>query len=116
MLRNPLAMRLHRTVADSRHHPRFKLVVDVTISSRACGLLKGRSVDISESGIAAMLTIEAPLGEIMELGFMLPGSLITIRALVRQRNAFHYGFEFVDFDSKHELIRRTCRDVAMANS
>jgi hypothetical protein len=31
-----------------------------------CGLLKGRTVDISESGIAAIITIEPPLGEIVE--------------------------------------------------
>jgi hypothetical protein len=32
--------------------PRFNLEVDVTINSRTCDLLKGRSMDISESGIA----------------------------------------------------------------
>jgi hypothetical protein len=79
-------------------------------------MLMGRSVDISESGIAAMLTVEALLGEVVELGFILPGSPVTIRAVVRQRNAFRYGFEFVDFDSEHELLRRTCRDLAMNQS
>jgi hypothetical protein len=79
-------------------------------------MLIGRSVDISESGMAAMLTVEALLGEVVELAFMLPGSPMTIRAMVRQRNAFRYGFEFVDFDSEYELLRRTCRDLAMNQS
>jgi len=73
-------------------------------------------VDISESGIAAMLLIEAPLGENVGLSFTLPSSPVTIRAIVRQRNAFRYGFEFVDPDSMHEFIRRTCRDLAFDQS
>jgi|ERR1700722_1090169 len=111
---NPPAVHPHWTVADSRRHPRFKLEVDVAINSRTCGMLTGRSVDISESGIAAMLTIEAPLGEVVE--FMLSDGPMTIRAMVRHRNAFRYGFEFVDFDSEHEHLRRGCRDLAMSQS
>jgi hypothetical protein len=113
---NSSATRPHWTVADARRRPRFKLEGDVTINSRRCGMLMGRSVDISESGMAAMLKVEALLGEVVELGFMLPGGPITIRALVRQRNAFRYGFEFVDFESEHEILRRTCRDLAMNQS
>jgi PilZ domain-containing protein len=113
---NPTALRPRSTVADSRRRPRFKLEVDVTINSPTCGLLKGRSVDLSESGVAAMLAIEVPLGEVVELGFVLPGGPVTIRALVRQKNAFRYGFEFVDSASEHELLRRTCRDLAMDQS
>lgn len=99
--------------ADARRHPRFKIEVDVRIKSRTCGLLKGRTVDISESGIAAMLTIEAPLGEIVELSFTLPSGPVTIQATVRQWNAFRYGFEFVDPNTVDETIRRTCRDLAV---
>jgi hypothetical protein len=50
-------------------------------------MLKGHSVDISETGIAAILTIEALLGEFMELGFMLQGSSVTIRAMIRQKES-----------------------------
>jgi len=86
---------------------------DITISSRTCGLLKGRTVDISESGIAAMLTIEAPLGEVVELSFTLPDGPVTLGATVRQKNAFRYGFEFVIPNGMSETIRRTCRDLAV---
>jgi len=54
-----------------------------------------------------------PLGENVDLSFTLPSGPITIHAIVREKNAFRYGFEFVDSDSKHELIRRTCRDLAV---
>ena len=105
-----------RAVADARCQPRFTFEVDIRISSRTCGLLKGRSVDISESGIAAMLTIEPPLGEIVELNFTLPSGPVTILATVRQRNACRYGFEFVDSEWLHLVIRRTCRDIAVKES
>jgi hypothetical protein len=98
---------------EARHHPRFKFEVDISIHSRAGGRLKGCTVDISESGIAAMLTLEAPLGEVLELDFMLPSGPVIILAMVRERNAFRYGFEFVDSAAVLDVIRRTCRDLAV---
>lgn len=50
--------------------------------------LNGRTVDISESGIAAMPTIEVPLSEIVELSFTLSDGPMKVLATVRQRNAF----------------------------
>jgi PilZ domain len=90
--------------ADARRYPRFKIEVDIRIKSRTCGLLKGRTVDISESGIAAMLRIEVPLGEIVDLSFTLPDSSVAIGAKVLQRNAFRYGFEFIDPNTVNETI------------
>ena len=102
-----------RTIADDRWKPRFKMETDITVSSRTCGLLKGSTVDISESGIAAMLTIEAPLGEVVELRFTLPDGPATVCATVRHKNAFRYGFEFAVPSGASETIRRTCRDLAV---
>jgi hypothetical protein len=114
--KNQTAVVSLRTIPDARRQPRFKIEVDITINSRTCGVLKGHSVDISESGIAAMLPIEAPLGENVELNFTLPSGPVTIHAIVRQKRAFRYGFEFVHSDSMHEFIRRTCRDLAVDQS
>jgi hypothetical protein len=102
--------------ADARRKPRFKLEVDIAINSRLCGLLNGYTVDLSESGIAVMLKIEAILGEIVELTFTLSCTPVTIQAIGRQRNAFRYGFEFIGSDSAHEIVRRTCRDLAVEQS
>jgi hypothetical protein len=110
---NQFAASSGRTVADARRQPRFKMEADITINSRTSGVLKGRTVDISESGIAAMLTIEVPLRQMVELNFTLPSGPVTILAMVRQRNAFRYGFEFADSASLHLVIRRTCRDLAI---
>jgi hypothetical protein len=114
--RNQSAVAPLQTTTDARGQPRFTFQVDIMITSRTCGVLRGHSVDISESGIAAMLPIEAPLGENVELNFALPSGAVTIHAIVRQKNAFRYGFEFVNSCSISEFIRRACRDLAIDQS
>ncbi len=101
---------------DARRQPRFKLNVDIRIISRLGGVLKGHTVDISESGISAIVSIEVPLGELVELEFPLPFGPVIIYAMVRQRNAFRYGFQFAESSSTRELLRATCRQLAMEQS
>ena len=60
-----------------------------------------------------MLRIEVPLGEVVELDFTLPFGPVTIYAIVRQRNAFRYGFQFMESTTAHELIQATCRHLAV---
>src|SRR5580658_2512260 len=88
---------------------------DITIHSRTRGVLKGHSVDISESGIAAMMRIEVPLGEVVELDFTLPFGPVTTSAMVRQRRAFRYGFQFIELRDL-EVFRRTCRQLAVEHA
>ena len=103
-------------LADARRQPRFKLEVDISVNSRTCGTLKGHTVDISESGVSAMLRIEVPMGELIELELTLPFGPVTIYAVVRQRNAFRYGFQFVQSDSVNEVIRAICRRLSVEQS
>jgi len=103
----------HRaTEIDARRHPRFKLGVDIRVQSRTCGVLKGHTVDISESGISAIMRIEVPLGEVVELDFTLPFGRVTTYAAVRQRSAFRYGFQFLELNDL-EAVRCTCRQLAV---
>ena len=104
------------TVADARRHPRFKLDIEIRVYSRTAGLLKGRTLDISESGIAALLKLEAPIGEIVQLEFTLPLGPISVQALVRQKNAFRYGLQFIDSEPGRERIRQTCRQFSVEQS
>ena len=76
-------------------------------------MVRGHTVDISESGISAMLRVEVPVGEVVRLEFQLPLGDVDVLALVRQRSAFRYGFQFVDTNSSHDLIGRTCRALSM---
>jgi hypothetical protein len=100
-------------LVDARQHRRFKLDIDVKIYSRTSTRVMGRTVDISEAGLAAILKIEIPLDQVVRLEFKLSLGLVSVRALVRQRNAFRYGFQFVEPDSDaQELISRFCRALS----
>jgi hypothetical protein len=100
-------------VVGARHEPRFKLEVDVSIRTRSRGVLAGYTVDISESGISAMLKIEVPLSEIVALAFIVPIGRVIIPAMVRQRDCFRYGFQFIGSGAAQEVIRSTCRQLAV---
>ena len=60
-------------------------------------------------------TLEAQVGEMVELEFTLGPRPVTIFAMVRQKNAFRYGFEFVDSNA-NEVIRIACRQLAIGRN
>lgn len=107
--------RTHESV-EARRHPRFKLEVDIRVYPRGCPVVRGHTVDISESGISAMLPIEVPVGEVVRLEFTLPFGDVEVLAMVRQRSAFRYGFQFVEASSAPDVIGRTCRQLAVEQS
>lgn len=113
-LENEMGMTPASELADARRHPRYRLQTSILIYPRHSEVLKGETVDISASGISAMLRVEVPIGELVRLEFSVPAGDIEVHAMVRQRNAFRYGFQFVEDNSAEELIRRTCRELALA--
>jgi len=60
-----------------------------------------------------MLRVEVSLGEVVRLEFSLPTGDVDVHALVRQRNAFRYGFQFVEDSTALDAIGRTCRQLAI---
>ena len=102
-----------REFIDARHCPRFKLEVDIQIYPRDSTVIRGKTVDISESGVAAILVNEVALGKVVRLEFALPSGFVEVCALVRQRTAFRYGFQFIDPGSVQDIIGRTCRELAV---
>ena len=100
-------------VVEARRHPRYKLEVEVCVYPRNAAVVRGHTVDISESGISAMLRVEVPIGEVVRLEFSLPSGNVEVHALVRQRNAFRYGFQFVEDSAVQSIVARTCRQLAV---
>lgn len=98
---------------DRRYQPRFKIEVEISVHSKSCGLIKGHTVDLSESGISALLPLELPLDELVELDFTLPFGRAVIYAVVRQRSAFRYGFQFAESNFIKDIVHPTCRVLAM---
>lgn len=101
---------------EARRHPRFKFEINICVYPRNSAVVRGHTVDISESGISAMLRTEIPVGEVVRLEFALPLGEIEIFALVRQRNAFRFGFQFVDTGANQAILERTCRQLAVEES
>jgi hypothetical protein len=114
--RSQFATGLTYEIVEARRHRRFKLEVQVRVYPRDCPVVRGDTVDISESGISAMLRLEVPVGEMVRLEFTLPLGDVEVLAMVRQRNAFRYGFQFMEASSAQEVIGRTCRQLAMEES
>ena len=113
---NQLASDRSPGFAERRWSPRFHLEVEIKIHSHSSGVLEGRTVDISESGIAAMLKIEVPLNEVVQLDFELPEGRVEVEALVRQRNAFRYGCQFMEQGPARDLIAQFCRQLSLKES
>ena len=80
---------------EQRRDQRVALEVDVNVHSTS-GIVPGRSVDISESGMAVILPIELEIGETADLHFKIGAETIRTRAIVKYRNMFHHGFQFME--------------------
>ena len=98
--------------ADPRRHPRYTLDTAITVHSRTHGVLSGHTVDISESGLSAMLKIEVSLGEVVKLEIVHTVGLVTVYAVVRNRTAFRYGFEFMDTNPPDRLVKSICQQLS----
>jgi PilZ domain len=79
-------------------------------------VLKGDTVDISESGVSALPKFEVPLGEFVELQFMLPYGPVTVYAVVGQRSAFRYGLQFVESHSMPAIIQSARQSLRLEQS
>jgi PilZ domain len=102
-----------RNWVDNRQRPRFKIEVPIRIYPRNSIVIRGSTVDISESGIAVMVRDEVPLGEVVRLEFTLAHGPVEVLAVARQRNAFRYGLQFVEPTLVQDVIGRTCRELAI---
>ena len=85
---------MNEDVREKRRHERLEMEVEVIVRTDSA-MLPGRTQDVSESGISAILPVELREGEEVELQIRFPLATETIRAVVRHRNVFRHGFEFV---------------------
>jgi hypothetical protein len=100
-------------VSNRRCSPRFKLETKIRIYPRNRPVVRGYTIDISESGISAMLPEEIPLNELVRLEFCLRTGDVDIYAMVQQRSAFRYGFKFVEPCSSEDAVGMICRQLSV---
>ena len=103
----------HKTAPDRRHrrYPRYRsdfAVVTTLFSGDQYQKLDAHCKDLSEAVIGVLLAAEVPMGEVVSLNFCLPGSAESweIRAVLRHRRGFHYGFEFLSLAPERSAILR----------
>jgi hypothetical protein len=89
-----------------RRVPRFALDVAATIHCRTGELLPGRTIDISEQGMAVTIPVQVPVGEVVALDFEMPLERVSVAAIVRNRKRFRYGLEFIQPNIAEEEIKR----------
>jgi c-di-GMP-binding flagellar brake protein YcgR len=80
--------------SQKRRYQRIALEVEVIVVTNGA-MLPGRTQDISESGMAAIIPVELHEGAEVELQIKLPRGAQTVNAIVRNRNVYRHGFEFV---------------------
>lgn len=95
-----------------RRIPRYSVAIPVDITvlrSGAPASIPGRSLDLGEGGVAAVLAAELQLGEWVAVEFLLPnaGQALQTKAVVRHHNHLRCGFEFLGLSGdQRTMIRR----------
>ena len=82
-----------------RRIPRYPVAIPVDITVLRSGTtasIPGRSLDLGEGGVAAVLAAELQLGEWVGVQFQLPNAAqaLQTKAVVRHHNQLRCGFEF----------------------
>ncbi len=98
-----------------RAFPRFLL--DIRLVIRGKDVMHGRTKDLGEGGVGATIPASIEIGELVEVEFQLPlrEDPLRLKAEVRYRQGFQYGFRFLHpTDQQRALIRRATRDLPAA--
>jgi c-di-GMP-binding flagellar brake protein YcgR len=94
-----------------RRHARYRAEFPVSLTILAgtgYQTLEAHCKDLSQAGIGLLVASELTQGEVFALKFSLPASDVQweIRAVLRHRRGYHYGFEFISISREcGEAIR-----------
>lgn len=108
---------LHSRGFQERRFRRYSVDMRVQVQVFRDGALSsawGRSSEMGEDGMSGTLTGELEPGEVVSIEFTLPHSRepMKVRAVVRHRTGYRYGFEFLTVtDAQREQMRRTFQDM-----
>ena len=99
-----------------RAFSRFLLDIRLVIRAKK-EVLHGRSKDLGEGGLGAVIPGNIQIGDVVTLEFQLPlhSEPLSLQAEVRYRQGFQYGFRFLHpTDQQKERIRHATRDLPAA--
>ena len=100
-----------------RRIPRYPVAIPVDITVLRAGApasIPGRSLDIGEGGVAAVLAAELQPGEWVAVELQLPnaGHALQTKAVVRHHNQLRCGFEFLGLSGDQKLMIRSWAGTA----
>lgn len=109
----------HEWSTERRQHQRYEIDTELRASLAGMepdSMMRGRSLDISEAGIAGVFTTAWEIGTPVRLEFSLPmiNASLRVGAVVRSRSGYRCGFEFVNLSpEQRETVNRACRTLAL---
>jgi c-di-GMP-binding flagellar brake protein YcgR len=109
----------HEPVLNRRRYQRYEIDTQLHVTLLGLdqyGTLRGRSLNVSEAGIAGVFVTVWDVGTPVRLEFSVPitSNPVRVGAVVRSGSGYRYGFEFVDLSpEQHEIINKTCRTLAL---
>ena len=114
--RGIVSLKLQEQHASSRRFARHVLSVSVDVVRMVpptYEVVPGLTMEISEAGFSAMLSQTFEVGDVVEASFRLPNEgRIKVDAVVRGKNLFRYGFEFVSLSAEtRQQISNTCESL-----
>jgi len=104
-------------VMNRRRYQRYEIDTQLHVTLLGLeqrGTLRGRSLNISEAGIAGVFVTVWDLGAPVHLEFSVPvtSSPLRVGGVLRSHSGCRYGFEFVDLGpDQREIISKTCRTL-----
>ena len=94
-------------LADRRRHPRYRFSEPMKVCCQDGGCLDGMSVELSQSGMSAMVQGALAPGDVVRLQ---PVTGVTTAAVVRHKLGMLYGFEFLELAGEQAgKIAERCR-------
>jgi c-di-GMP-binding flagellar brake protein YcgR len=109
----------HQGSIEARRFPRYEIDAELNVATFVTGdqrVMRGRSLNISEAGMAGLFVTGWAAGTAVTLEFHVPvvSSPLSVDAIVRSRSDHRYGFEFVELNRvQRETINKTCRTLAL---
>jgi PilZ domain-containing protein len=104
---------------NTRRFPRYEIDAELNVTTSDLekgGVVRGRSLNISQVGMGGLFVSGWDLGTVVNLEFSVPvaSKPLSVGAMVCSCSDHRYGFEFVDLSSsQREIISRTCRTLAL---
>ncbi|MEP6644935.1 MAG: PilZ domain-containing protein [Acidobacteriaceae bacterium] len=104
-----------RGANSKRIYERYPIDIRVTLSVFRAGVKHdfwGRTSDLGEKGIAATVTGNLEVGEIVSMRFVVLDAAFDATACVQYRRGCFCGFEFLKMSTEHlQQLKKTCEQL-----